>query len=363
MKYDKDEIKNSLTIEQVEQLVAELGGEPRRQGNYLVCATICHNHPGEGSHKLYYYNNTKLFRCYTECDDTFDIFQLLIKIHKQNGEDWTLYNAESYIVNYFSLDFEEDFFEERSNLQDWQIFSKYKENNQKFDNKKIINLQTFDDSFLHNLPQPHIIPWEKEGISYNIEQLRGIRFDPANYGVVIPHYNIDNKLVGVRERTLVKENEIYGKYRPAVINRKMYNHPLGYNLYNLNNSKTAIAALHKAVVFEGEKSSLLYASMFGPDNDISVACCGSNLISYQFKLLYNLGVNEIIIAFDRQFQTLKDKEWQGWTKKLKDIHNKYGSIVQISFMFDLDNKLNYKDSPIDQGKDTFMYLFQNRIQL
>mgnify|MGYP003294679593 CR=1 FL=1 len=34
----------------------------------------------------------------------------------------------------------------------------------------------------------------------------------------------------------------------------------------------------------------------GEDNDISVACCGSNLLSYQIELLLSLGVNEIIIA-------------------------------------------------------------------
>ena len=32
----------------------------------------------------------------------------------------------------------------------------------------------------------------------------------------------------------------------------MYNHPLGFNLYNLNNSKEAIKAIKKVIVFEGE---------------------------------------------------------------------------------------------------------------
>ena len=33
----------------------------------------------------------------------------------------------------------------------------------------------------------------------------------------------------------------------------MYNHPLGFNLYNLNNSKEAIKLLKKAIVFEGKR--------------------------------------------------------------------------------------------------------------
>ena len=118
------------------------------------------------------------------------------------------------------------------------------------------------------------------------------------------------------------------------LNGQMYNHPLSFNLYNLNNSKDNIKALKKVIIFEGEKSSLLYASYFGEENDISVAVCGSSLITYQVKLLLSLGVEEIIIAFDKQFQEIGDDEWKRWTKKLTDIHTKYGAYAQISYMFD-----------------------------
>ena len=112
-----------------------------------------------------------------------------------------------------------------------------------------------------------------------------------------------------------------------------------------------------------EKSCLKYASYFGEDNDISVACCGSSLILYQVQLLLSLGVKEIIIAFDKQFQEIGDEEWKRWTKKLKDIHKKYSSYVLISFMFDKWNLLKYKDAPIDEGKDIFLELFKRRIIL
>ena len=49
--------------------------------------------------------------------------------------------------------------------------------------------------------------------------------------------------------------------------------------------------------------------------------------------------------------------------KLKDIDRKYGSRVKISFMFDKWNFLDYKDSPIDKGKDIFLELFKRRISI
>ena len=135
------------------------------------------------------------------------------------------------------------------------------------------------------------------------------------------------------------------------------------NLYNLNNSKKAIKALEKAIVFEGEKSSLKYASYFGIENDISVACCGSNLSTYQVQLLIEAGAKEIVIAFDRQFQEINDDEYKHLTKNLMKINSKYKNDVVISFIFDKNMITGYKDSPIDCGPEIFMKLFKERIIL
>ena len=76
-----ENIKNDLTLDQIYQLLIDLGGEPQIiNSSYIISRTICHNPPGQGSFKLYYYDNTKLFRCYTECNDAFDIFQLILKV-------------------------------------------------------------------------------------------------------------------------------------------------------------------------------------------------------------------------------------------------------------------------------------------
>ena len=110
------------------------------------------------------------------------------------------------------------------------------------------------------MPHPRILPWEQEGISKEVIKSHNICYNPSSQAIVIPHYNINGELVGIRERTLIKENEIYGKYRPMYLNKTMYNHPLGFNLYNINFSKENIKRTKKAIIFEGEKSPLLYAS-------------------------------------------------------------------------------------------------------
>ena len=318
MKFDKDELKNSLTIEQVEEILVELGGEPRRYKDVLICKTICH---GGSSHKLYYYPNTHLFRCYTECQDTWDLFDLVMKVKRQQGEEWSLYNAMTFVANFFSINFENDFSNLRSDLQDWQFFNKWSKERLSYGLQNSNGLPIFDDKILKNLPRPRIIPWEKEGIIKEVCDARNICYDPIYDGIVIPHYNMDGQLVGIRERTLIKEQESAGKYKPAVLNHYMYNHPLSLNLYNLNNSKNSIKSIKKAIIFEGEKATLQFASYFGIENDISVACCGSNISAYQIKLLLSLGVQELIIALDRQYQTLTSQEHKDWAAKMYTLQN------------------------------------------
>ena len=358
-----EQIKEQLTIEQIFDLLMTLGADPIMKNDYIICRTICH---GGSSHKLYYYENTKLFRCYTECSDTFDILQLIVKINSTNNYNYPLPKAIDYICNYFNIEQEnQNFLEEQIKLQDWQIFNRYNKNfnlqNEKKERK--IEIKFYDDKILTYLPHPRILPWEKEGMTKEVLNNHNICYNPSSQAIVIPHYDIDNHLIGIRERTIIKENEIYGKYRPMYLNRQMYNHALGFNLYNINFSKDNIKRIKKVIVFEGEKSCLLFSSIFGQDNDISVAVCGSSLSSYQIELLLQLNVEEIIIAFDKQFQTLGDKEHIGWVKKLKDINKKYSKYVKVSFVFDLKGRLDYKDSPIDEGKEKFLELFDKRFSI
>ena len=77
MKYDKDKLKHTITKEQIYELLVDLGGEPMWQGEDIVSKTICH---GGSSWKLYYYSNTQLFHCYTDCADSFDVFDLILRI-------------------------------------------------------------------------------------------------------------------------------------------------------------------------------------------------------------------------------------------------------------------------------------------
>lgn len=364
--YNKDEIKDKITLDDVVDIVREFGGDPKRTPFGFVAATICHNHPGEGSHKLYYYENTRLFRCYTGCDSTFDIFELVCKIHnlgKGNGPEWKLYDGVRWVAAKlgFAPSLENN---GNAELADWNIFNRYDKLHIAVENEKRIQLKEYDTAILDRLVYPRIADWIDEGISEEALIKNRIGFCPLTDQITIPHYDADGRFIGLRGRMVGKEEaELYGKYRPMVLNGQMYNHPLGFNLYNFNNSKEPIKKIKKAIVFEGEKSTLKYQSYFGEDHDISVACCGSAVSAFQMNLLINCGAREIVIAFDKQFQKTNDDEFKHLVRNLKSINQKYGNYINISFIFDKKHRLGYKDSPVDKGPHTFLQLFKERIIL
>lgn len=63
----------------------------------------------------------------------------------------------------------------------------------------------------------------------------------------------------------------------------------------------------------------------------------------------DLGVREIIIAFDRQFVEIGDNEFKRLKAKLIHINDRYGKLIKVTAIFDKDMLLPYKDSPIDQN--------------
>lgn len=364
--YDKAEVKAALSLQDVADLLVEWGGEPEFTSFGLVSSTICHNLPGEGSRKLYYYTNTQLFHCYTGCaDPSFDIFELAIKVFKiQNNKDIELNDAVKFISYKFGI-VSTSKRDSVDKLEDWEVFNRYDRIQEIEIKSYAVKLKEYDTKYLDHLNYDvKITPWLREGISEEALKKARIGYFPGGEQITIPHFDIDGRFIGLRGRTLGKEEaEKYGKYRPVKINNDFFNHPLGTNLYGLNWTKNNIKALGKAIVFESEKSVLLAETYFGAAANPSVACCGSNLSAYQVQLLLEAGAKEIIIAFDKQYKKTNTEESRIWSKKLTSIHNRYKNEVLISFIWDKENLLNYKSSPIDEGFDKFMHLFKNRILL
>lgn len=178
--FDKVEIKNSLTTEQVFEVLTEWGGDPEYTQFGIICTTICHNPPGEGSRKLYYYSNSNLFTCYTGCQGTFDIFELTIKVAQiQMKKEYDLNDAVRYIALKFGIlgSYKE---QEKDKMVDWDIFDRYSRVQSVEVKDYEIELKEYDKEILNRMNYNVIIkPWEDEGISREVIARARIGYYPG----------------------------------------------------------------------------------------------------------------------------------------------------------------------------------------
>lgn len=366
MSYDKTQVKESLELEDIYEILDSLGAEPEIHDDYLTAITICH---GGDSHKLYYYNNTQLFKCFSGSCGTFDIFELLQKVRQLE-----LNEAIFYVVNFFNLQYKLTEVDDLTLQEDWRAFKKYEELTSIKINHSKIELPEFSKDILKKYPQPKILNWEQDHITKEICDYMDIHYDPLSGNILIPHTDEHNRLIGIRQRTLVQEEEQWGKYRPwsqmvwdsknKQWKPKLYNHPLAFNLYGYYQAKENISKMGVALVFESEKSTLAAMSYLGLANNLAVAVCGSSLSKYQFQMLLDAGANEICIGFDADYHQIGDEDWKETVTKWEKINQKFGNYVNISFLYDKEgDKLGYKCSPTDCGKEVFMELWKSRMYL
>jgi hypothetical protein len=322
LQLDKDKIKESLTEEEIHKILKELGSKDPIQGNQYQ--TVCH---GGHKHKLYYYHDTKSFHCYTDCSDTFDIYELVIKSKRQQGYNFSLPQAIQYIATLTGklFGFSSVINKSTEIIDDWNWINRHKKK------EKITSvLPEYDSSVLDVfLPYPHE-SWLKEGIGYGTMKKFEIGYYIREEKISIIHRDINGRFIGIRGRSMNQEDIDNGrKYMPLTIGNQLYNHQIMFNLYGLHKTKEAIKRLRKVAIFEGEKSVLKCEDYYG-ENNFSVACCSSNITNFHRDILLSLGIEEVIICFDR-FRDKKEDETD--EKYQEEIYNYQNKLLKLARKF------------------------------
>lgn len=346
------EMREELNEEQIKNILAQFGVEPVFENESLIrFPTCCHNLEG-GSPKLYYYKDNKIFRCYTECNAFFDIFTLLIKMYALRNKTITLREA----IAICDLDASEQIDYNRSEIEDFEYIQDL---SKRVSSDALPPMKTYDPQILQHylFSITALQPWINEGIAISQLEKFGIKYSLSDDAIVIPNYDINGNLIGVRGRFL--DQNAKAKYAPLWQNKICLSHSTGRSFYGIYENQEAIRKKKTVVIFEGEKSVMKYGTYYS--NNIALATLGKNITNSHIQLLLKLGVTRVILAYDADYET--DEEL--YTKR-----DEYTKIAQIlvpyfntSILLDADLKLNYKDSPIDQGKDYFEKLIQTRRQL
>ena len=343
---DYEQIVKDLKDEEVIRLMYELGADRHEEtDNYIIFPTICHNENAtEASMKLYYYKDTHLLYCYTE-DGPMSIYKFLENYYKTRNIEYNWGQDILKVVFQCSaateLTTKETIF--KQSLKD------------KYRKRQSIQLAAYSPNVLESFVKQYPIEWLEDNISAGAMDKYNIRYSISQNKIIIPHYDINNRLVGIRGRALNESEIAYAKYAPVKIEDIVYKHKLSLNLYGLNHNWKNIKELGICYIAESEKA-VLQSELFGEKN-CTVAICGSSLNIYQIKLLMqHCQPKEIVLCLDKEELPGEDKYFY----KLWDMCSKYKLYTNMSFIYDRENLLNLKDSPFDRGRNIFNKLLEKR---
>ena len=346
---DYQTIVAELDDEKVKKILDNFNIPYIDKGTYILMPTICHHAQEEdASWKLYYYKNTHIFQCYSNCD-SMSIFTFLKNF----------YHAQNIVYDWY-----EDILQvilNCSNIQSHTTNSnRYKSIQDNYiPHKERKQLPAYSEGILDVFIKYYPIEWLNDGISHAAMDKFNIRFSPSQNKIIIPHYDVAGRLVGIRGRALDEwEIENFGKYMPVQIEGKWYSHPLSLNLYGLNFNKENIKNTGIAYIGEAEKFVLQLDSFSIPN--CGVAVCGSKLNKYALDILIReCHPREIVICFDQEEEPKSSK----YFNQLYNLCQKYKIYSNFSFIYDKEHLLQLKESPSDKGEATFYKLLKTRVKV
>lgn len=345
---DAKALKEMLSEDDIFRLLDYLEGDPRKVNNYITSKTICH---GGNSRKLVYYDNKKLFTCMTKCNETFDVMTLIEKVL---GYDfWT---SIMWLCDFFGIKKDIQVVERNKAHDFLNLFTKQ--------DTIIPELREIDDNILKEaFYEMYYQGWIDEGITIKTMKRFGIMYSIIGNCIVIPHRDMQGRLVGIRKRNLDKIwIDHQGKYMPMWINNELMNHPTKAILYGLYENLEEIKKYKTVIIFEAEKSVMQLASFEGFPS-IGVAVCGSSFSDIQVEILKSIGVENIIFAFDKEFEEVGSVDEEIQIEKINVFIAKTHLFFNVSIIHDKSNLLALKNSPTDRGETIFLKLFEERIMI
>lgn len=185
--------------------------------------------------------------------------------------------------------------------------------------------------------------WRNEGITDEAMEKYQVRYDSFSDRIVYPIRDVHGKIINVSGRTVDPD------WKTKKLRKYTYFAPLGTldTIYGLSENYEKIRKKHEIILFEGAKSVMI-AYDWGFQNTGAVLT--SHLNPNQVKILAKLGC-DVVFALDKGVDIREDEN----IKRLS-------RFVKVSYVYDRDGLLKDKDSPVDEGRETWEKLYEGRFQ-
>lgn len=356
-KVDVKKLKKMLTLSHYDIILRELGIPIFSKSNteWRCYSGDRHKNPYDGSPSLIFYPDTKIFQGYS-AGRAYDAIALVQTRLNLLGQTCSFLDACNWILEKTGLD-PTKITKPLTNthVYDWSELERFVRV-RKYGNQ----LPEYSRNIIDTLPQLYPQAWIDEGISEETMAKYQIRYYERCNQTVIPCFDEEARLIGVRVRNWDKDRVEQAKYMPLItLDGQCYKFNTNQVFYGINYNKPEIERTGKVIIVESEKAVMKLDTYMGRHN-IALGMYGSNLGVQRRNQLIKMGVNTVSYVVDNDFIGQDDEFFEQWREKIQHFIKLWDGFCRIEIVWDNLGLLGPKENATDSTKEVWEQLWENR---
>ena len=357
-KIDVKKLKKSLSLAHHKQIMQALGIPPYSENStQIVYYTGDKNvDPYKGSPKLYFYKDTSIYVGMT-AGRSYDIISLTQTRLSLLKQPCSFLDACQFILDTTNINPDSiSRVKKEGHVYDWSNLERFIRV-RKYGNQ----LSEYNRNIIDTLPPLYPQAWIDEGISEETMEKYQIRYYERCNQTVIPCFDDEARLVGVRVRNWDKDRVEQAKYMPLVtLDGQCYKFNTNQVFYGINYNKPEIERTGKVIIVESEKAVMKLDTYMGRHN-IALGMYGHQLGLQRRNQLLKMGVKHVIYVPDNDWIGKDDEAFDAWCKSVRSLCDLFKGFCDVDIVWDDSGELlGPKDNATDKDKATWEKLFNNR---
>lgn len=356
-KIDVKKLKKSLSLAHHKQIMQALGIPSYSENStQIVYYTGDKNVDSyKGSPKLYFYKDTSIYVGMT-AGRSYDIISLTQTRLALLKQPCSFLDACQFILDTTNINPDSiSRIKKDGHVYDWSNLERFIRV-RKYGNQ----LSEYNRNIIDTLPPLYPQAWIDEGISEETMDKYQIRYYERCNQTVIPCFDDEARLVGVRVRNWDKDRVEQAKYMPLVtLDGQCYKFNTNQVFYGINYNKPEIERTGKVIIVESEKAVMKLDTYMGRHN-IALGMYGSNLGIQRRNQLLKMGVNTVSYVVDNDFIGQDDEFFEQWREKIQHFIKLWDGFCRVEIVWDNLGLLGPKENATDRTKEVWEQLWENR---
>ena len=356
-KIDVKKLKRALTLAHYDMIIQRLGIPIFSKSNseWRLWTGDKNVNPLEGSPKLIFYPDSHIFMGYT-AGRSYDIISLVQTRLALLKQPCSFLDACQFILDTTNINPDSiSRVKKEGHVYDWSNLERFIRV-RKYGNQ----LSEYNRNIIDTLPPLYPQAWIDEGISEETMDKYQIRYYERCNQTVIPCFDDEARLVGVRVRNWDKDRVEQAKYMPLVtLDGQCYKFNTNQVFYGINYNKPEIERTGKVIIVESEKAVMKLDTYMGRHN-IALGMYGSNLGIQRRNQLLKMGVNTVSYVVDNDFIGQDDEFFEQWREKIRHFIKLWDGFCRVEIVWDNLGLLGPKENATDRTKEVWEQLWENR---